>query len=87
MTTIGKVTVGATTHHKIRIDQTFKTTIANPNLEPRKPQLSLDELSDVSTNNVRDRYTIQYNASTKTYETAPIELGEVEIPNIVGGYF
>ncbi len=84
--TIGKVTVGATTHHKVRIEQSYKTTIANPNLEPRKPQLSLDELTDVSTSNVRDGYAIVYNSATNIFEPAPVH-GPAVLTNIDGGTY
>lgn len=87
MAIIGKVTVGSTTHQTVQIKQPQKTTIANPNLELKKPVLSLEELSDVTTVNVQDGYTLVYNSITGKYEAMPISNVDITITSVAGGVF
>lgn len=82
---IGKVTVGATTHQTVRIKQSQKITLANPNLEPAKPNISLDDLVDVNTINAENGYTLLYDALDDVYKAAPIS--NVAIDLIAGGTF
>lgn len=87
MANIGKVTVGPTGQQtSIRIRQATQTTIANPNIEP-DVNVSLSELTDVSTANVQNGYTIVYNSVTQKYEASPISGVAITIDNVFGGIF
>lgn len=87
MATIGKVTVGATTHQIISVKQSQQTSIANPNLELPKPSINVADLQDITTANVQDGYTLIYNSHTEKYEASPISGIDIVLDSVAGGTF
>jgi hypothetical protein len=75
MPTIGKVT----------IRQPSRSTIASQNFAP-KPNVTIAEISGVSTANVQNGYALIYNSATGLFEAEAIE-DVATVSQIVGGSF
>jgi hypothetical protein len=75
MPTIGKVT----------IRQPSRSTIASQNFAP-KPNVTIAEISGVSTANVQNGYALIYNSATGLLEAEAIE-DVATVSQIVGGSF
>ena len=70
---------------KATIRQTSRSTIASQNFAP-KPNVSLSEISGVSTANVQNGYALVYNSSTGLFEAEAIEAATT-VTQITGGFF
>jgi len=70
---------------KATIKQASRSTIASQNFAP-KPNVSLSEISGVSTANVQDGYALVYNSTTGLFEAEAIEAATT-IATITGGSF
>ena len=70
---------------KATIRQTSRSTIASQNFAP-KPNVTISEISGVSTANVQDGYALVYNSSTGLFEAEAIEAATT-IATITGGSF
>jgi hypothetical protein len=70
---------------KATIRQTSRSTIASQNFAP-KPNVTISEISGVSTANVQDGYALVYNSSTGLFEAEAIEAATT-ISQITGGSF
>ncbi len=68
------------------IRQTTRSTIASQNFSP-KPNVSLSEVSGVSTTGVQDGYTLIFNSDTNRFEAQPIADLTAQITEINGGTF
>jgi len=74
--TIGKATVR----------QPTRSVIASENFEP-KPNVSLGEVSDVSTTGVQDGYTLIFNSTSGKFEAKPASDVTATVTEIIGGTF
>lgn len=61
-----------------------KTTIAADTFEP-KPNVSMNEINDVSLSDLQNGYTLVFNAATNNFESQPFS--NVAITQITGGFF
>lgn len=68
------------------IRQATRSTIASQNFSP-KPNVSLSEVSGVSTTGVQDGYTLIFNSDTNKFEAQPIADLTATITQINGGTF
>jgi len=84
MAVIAKIN-NAGTIGKATIKQPSRSTIASQNFAP-KPNVSLSEISGVSTANVQNGYALVYNSTTGLFEAEAIEAATT-ISQITGGFF
>jgi hypothetical protein len=63
-----------------------KTAIAADTFAP-KPNVSINEVSGISTTGVEDGYTLIFNSSTNNFEAQPASNVAVDISQITGGTF
>lgn len=70
---------------KATVRQPSRSTIASQNFAP-KPNVSLSEISGVSTANVQNGYALVYNSSTGLFEAEAIEAATT-VTQITGGFF
>lgn len=63
-----------------------RTSIVAQNFAP-KPNVSLNEVNDVSIGTLDDGYTLIFNSDTNKFETQPITELAIEIQQITGGTF
>ena len=70
---------------KATIRQASRSTIASQNFAP-KPNVTIAEISGVSTANVQDGYALVYNSATGLFEAEAIEAAAT-IATITGGSF
>ena len=71
-----------TTIGRVRIGQRQSTTIASPNWAV-KSNISLSDITDVSTANVENGYVLVYNSITDKYEMQQV----LDLNNVSGGIF
>jgi len=84
MAVIAKIN-NAGTIGKATVKQPSRSTIASQNFAP-KPNVSLSEISGVSTANVQNGYALVYNSTTGLFEAEAIEAATT-ISQITGGFF
>jgi len=84
MAVIAKIN-NAGTIGKATVKQPSRSTIASQNFAP-KPNVSLSEISGVSTANVQNGYALVYNSATGLFEPEAIEAATT-ISQITGGFF
>ena len=84
MAVIAKIN-NAGTIGKATVKQSSRSTIVSQNFAP-KPNVSLSEISGVSTANVQNGYALVYNSSTGLFEAEAIEAATT-IATITGGSF
>jgi len=84
MAVIAKIN-NAGTIGKATVKQSSRSTIVSQNFAA-KPNVSMAEISDVSTANVQNGYAIVYNSATGKYETKAIEAATT-VTQITGGFF
>jgi len=84
MAVIAKIN-NAGTIGKATVKQPSRSTIASQNFAP-KPNVSLSEISGVSTANVQNGYALVYNSATGLFEAEAIEAA-TSISQITGGFF
>jgi len=63
-----------------------KTAIAADTFAP-KPNVSINEVSGISTTGVEDGYTLIFNSTTSNFEAQPASNVAVDISQITGGTF
>ena len=68
------------------ITQASKSTIVAQNFTP-KPDVSIDQLSGISTIGVQDGFTFIYKSSTGKFEASPAADVTAQITQITGGSF
>lgn len=84
MVDVGHVRVGQnanTSIGRIRVGQQKPTVIVDPNQEI-KVNISLSEITDVSTVGVQNDYVLTYNSTTNKYE-----FKDMSLSNLRGGIF
>ena len=69
---------------KVTIFQPNRTTLVSPNYKP-KPNISMSEINDVSTEGVQDGYSLIFNSALGKYEAQPAS--NIAIGIISGGSF
>ncbi len=84
MAVIAKIN-NAGTIGKATVKQPSRSTIASQNFAP-KPNVSLSEISGVSTANVQNGYALVYNSTTGLFEAEAIEAATT-VTQITGGFF
>jgi len=84
MAVIAKIN-NAGTIGKATVKQPSRSTIASQNFAP-KPNVSLSEISGVSTANVQNGYALVYNSATGLFEAEAIEAATT-VTQITGGFF
>ena len=84
MAVIAKIN-NAGTIGKATVKQSSRSTIASQNFAP-KPNVSLSEISGVSTANVQNGYALVYNSATGLFEAEAIEAATT-VTQITGGFF
>lgn len=71
---------------QIKVTQQTRSTVAAQNFAP-KPNISLSEVSGVSTTGVQDGFTLIFNSDTAKFEPGPASNVAVIITQITGGFF
>ena len=71
---------------QIKVTQQTRSTIAAQNFSP-KPNISLSELSGVSTTGVQDGFTLVFNSNSGKFEAEPAANLTGTITQITGGFF
>lgn len=87
MPDIGKVVVTPGKNiGTVSVKGTVPTAVANPNYTP-SVEISTQNITNFSTDNVENGYTFIYNSVTQKYEASPINIADVNITLISGGTF
>lgn len=68
---------------KVTIFQPNRTTLVSPNFKP-KPNVSLAEINDVSTEGVQDGYSLVYDSANNRFE---MKVATAVVENLDGGLF
>ena len=68
---------------KVTVFQPNRTTLVSPNYKP-KPNVSLAEINDVSTEGVQDGYSLVFDSANNRIET---KIATTVLGNIDGGLF
>lgn len=68
---------------KVTVFQPNRTTITSPNYKP-KPNVTLAEINDVSTEGVQDGYSIVYSSANNRYEA---KIATTVLEKLDGGTF
>lgn len=63
-----------------------RTSIVSQNFAP-KPNVSLNDVNDVTTEGVENGYTLLFNSSTNKFEAQPISNTAIDLTQITGGTF
>jgi hypothetical protein len=69
-----------------KVTQQTRSTIAVQNFAP-KPNVTLNEIGDVSTVGVQDGFGLLFNSSTNKYEAKALSNVSVALAQITGGTF
>ena len=83
---LGSVSLRNTTLGTITVQQPNRTTLAASDFKP-KPNVSLAEINDVSTEGLEDGFTIIYNAANSKFETISSANLTASITSVFGGTF
>ena len=70
----------------VSVKGTVPTAVANPNYTPTV-EITTENITNFSTANVENGYTLIYNSITQKYEAAPISGIDVNITLVSGGTF
>jgi hypothetical protein len=81
--TLGSVSLRNNTLGTITVQQPNRTTIAASDFAP-KPNITLAEINDVSTEGVEDGESLVYNSANNRYE---FKIASAAVTNIDGGIF
>jgi hypothetical protein len=68
---------------KVTVFQPNRTTLVSPNYKP-KPNVSLAEISDVSTEGVQNGYSLVFDSANNRFET---KIATTVLGSIDGGLF
>ena len=68
---------------KVTVFQPNRTTLVSPNYKP-KPNVTLAEINDVSTENVQDGYSLVYSSANNRFE---MKIATAGLAAIDGGTF
>ena len=68
---------------KVTVFQPNRTTLVSPNYKP-KPNVTLSEINDVSTEGVQDGFALVYSSANNRYET---KIAVTVLADIDGGLF
>ena len=68
---------------KITVFQPNRTTLVSPNYKP-KPNVSLAEINDVSTEGVQDGYSLVFDSANNRFE---MKVATAAVENLDGGLF
>ena len=68
---------------KVTVFQPNRTTITSPNYKP-KPNVTLAEINDVSTEGVQDGFSLVYSSANNRYE---MKIATTVIDKLDGGLF
>lgn len=71
---------------RVRLRAAGRSTISSQNFEVT-PNVSLDQINDVTTAGVQNGYTLVYNSTTNKFEPKAIVATGIEIASIIGGSF
>jgi len=85
MSDLGKVSISQSGLGPVTVFQPNRTTITSPNYKP-KPNVSLSEINDVSTEGVQNNYLLVFNSANNRYELSPAITIASSLP-IDGGTF
>ena len=68
---------------KVTVFQPNRTTLVSPNFKP-KPNVTLAEINDVSTDGVQDGFSLVYSSANNRYET---KIATTVLGTLDGGTF
>jgi len=68
---------------KVTVFQPNRTTLVSPNYKP-KPNVTLSEINDVSTEGVQDGFSLVFNSANNRYET---KIATTVLSELDGGLF
>jgi len=68
---------------KVTVFQPNRTTLVSPNYKP-KPNVSLAEINDVSTEGVENGFSLVYNSANNRFE---MKIATTVLQNLDGGLF
>lgn len=83
MPDLGPVTVGQPNLGSVTVFQPNRNTLTSPNYKP-KPNVSLSEINDVSTEGVQDGYSLVFDSANNRFET---KVATTVLGSIDGGLF